>query len=239
MEANKKRAKVHMLPTSDYPAIGRSTTDWGDGEPKKLYGWLNCAIRTPHDLHHLYFTTDEAIKEGDWYIHPDATVPQNDFSHVFVDCRKIIASTDPKFTLEGNHIDYAMYPKETYKHKNGIPQPTQDFIEAYCKQGGIEYVDVEYVKIYKQNGSCLEQDITGRGMTMTMWERGKTFERPKVDPLHNTITTLRIEEKMYNETELENILNKVTKDMYQALKCKVVSMEDIDFNAKKWIKKNL
>jgi hypothetical protein len=67
MEANRKRCQVHMLPTEE---LGVIMSDVGihDSEmiliselPENLKGH-----ERPHN--HLYFTTDEEIKEGDWHL---------------------------------------------------------------------------------------------------------------------------------------------------------------------------
>jgi hypothetical protein len=61
MEANKTRTKVHRLPTED-----RTSKIWFDNDTGKLLydpvGVMNCVPQ------HLNFTTDEEIKEGDWYL---------------------------------------------------------------------------------------------------------------------------------------------------------------------------
>ena len=59
-----KRAKVIMLPTEDYPAIAQSNSHikaFGV-KKEKLYGWIDCPIRTDHTLHHQYITTEDKIK---------------------------------------------------------------------------------------------------------------------------------------------------------------------------------
>ena len=91
MEANRTRTQVHMLPTLD-----KSTICVDNSNNKIEIADFDYSTGISYTNQHLYFTTDEEIKDGDWFIHPDATIPQNDFSHVYVDCRKIIASTDPK-----------------------------------------------------------------------------------------------------------------------------------------------
>ena len=65
-----------------------------------------------------------------------------------------------------------------------LPQPSQAFIKAYCEQGGIDEVDVEYERV-----SAFEQ----RGLPSRL-----KINILKVDPVHNTITTHRIVEKVYN-----------------------------------------
>jgi hypothetical protein len=87
---------------------------------------------------HLYFTSDDGIKEGDWYywefnrsIIKHKSFEGND--RPSKDCRKIIATTDSKL--------------------KDIPQIPQSFIEEYTKQGGNVLVDLEYEQYWaKVNG---------------------------------------------------------------------------------------
>ena len=98
---------------------------------------------------HLYFTTDDEIKEGDWCLmfwdggevasEPQQYLPEN--GHVLNrNLRKIIATTDSEFVNQ-------QYTKEELGYepiKYGLPQPSKAFIEKYCEEGGIDEVDVEY-----------------------------------------------------------------------------------------------
>ncbi len=202
----KKEAQVHMLPT-DIKG-GQGHTLWTNADGQLLH-----TKTSGNDLQgqHLYFTTDEEIKEGDWFIHPDATVPQNDFNHVYVDCRKIIATTDPKLL------------KPQIKQVNWIgserimslPQIPQSFIEEYCKAGGIDKVLVEW------ENRVSTDDVPPY-----------YINRPKVDS-NNCIIAHPVEEKMYSREEiiikLDNLL------LQDVLKLDSTQTETLD----KWIKKNL
>ena len=140
MEANKERCQVHMLPTEDKVIEGSLISRTFDDK----LAIANCltvddkdAKRDGHINNYLYFTTDEEIKEGDWFIWlkynivERATKKDNN-----KECRKIISSTDPKLCIECTY-------KGDDKCKS-LPQPSQAFIKAYCEQGGFDEVDVEY-----------------------------------------------------------------------------------------------
>ena len=80
--------------------------------------------------HHLYITSDDKIEVGDWYIDTQTNTVYRCDSHKeslstddFDEFKKIIATTDSKLKL---------------------PQPSQSFIEEYCRKGGIDELDVEY-----------------------------------------------------------------------------------------------
>jgi len=106
---------------------------------------------------HLYFTTDEDTKEGDWVYSDEREygIFKWDEKCPLV-VRKIISSTDPKlYTPLG--------PDDVNIFDIPFPQPSQSFIEKYCKLGGIDEVDVEYVyhKVWdKQTEELLEKYIT-------------------------------------------------------------------------------
>jgi len=193
MEANRTRTKVHMLPTEDESVIHNSETA----------GLFYDAIyKEKYMAQHLYFTTDEEIKVGDWCLKPvyiegvkvGYGILQVDSSYFggygydWEDHCKIIASTDSKLETSDEVFH------NTYKQK--LAQPSQAFIKAYCEQGGFDEVDVEY-----EINPILDLEILD-GKTRLK----ETIFIPKVDPIHNTITTYRIVEKMYSRENLENLM---------------------------------
>ena len=199
---NRTRTQVHMLPTEDksdiiennsldfiYHSSHKDYSHWGVEESKHL------------SYQHLYFTSDEEIKEGDWFINTNfqkiyQANSENSKNIIefgpHPEIRKIIATTDPKLTVHFEGHEYGTAREinaEVY-----LPQPSQDFIKAYCKQGGIDEVDVEY-------------EEEGR-----FAYTGDTRYIPKVDTVHNTITTHRIVEKMYSIDDIEAYCDKYPND---------------------------
>ena len=174
MEANRKRVQVHMLPTED-----KTSQIHLEKDTKELvYSLHNLYYRANnYQTQHLYFTTDEEIKEGDWMMNLNGDKIYQHFGNGgdFEQWNKIIATTDPELEL---------------------PQPSQAFIKAYCEQGGFDEVDVEY-----EINPILDLEILD-GKTRLK----ETIFIPKVDPIHNTITTYRIVEKMYSRENLENLM---------------------------------
>jgi hypothetical protein len=183
MEANRKRVQVHMLPTEDGVIDGSLISRAIDNK----LAIANCltledknAKRDGHINNYLYFTTDEEIKEGDWFYNPatkgvlyaskEMLSWNCDTTQEHKGWKKIIATTDPKLTTkevikvgDGVHSDKqdfndqivitessAKLYNESDHYFKQLPQPSQAFIEAYCKQGGIDEVDVEYENIVKQ-----------------------------------------------------------------------------------------
>jgi hypothetical protein len=160
----KKRCKVVMLPTdkAENCIIKRQngissslhyqktllTQDYlknGDG-----------VIGFPKTSHHLYFVNDEDIATGDWVLFSDVVMIAKSFDDRVVhdgkgnsfmkgDCHKVIATTDPELRSDGL-IEDPNNPKDNLLIRKGLPQPSQAFIEEYCRKGGIDEVDVEYIK---------------------------------------------------------------------------------------------
>lgn len=93
---------------------------------------------------HLYFISNEEIKEGDWVLemtgldymnHPvKATMENIKVNEYIRRCKKIIATTDKSLT----------YKTSIEGSVESLPQPSQTFIKRYCEFGGIDEVDVEY-----------------------------------------------------------------------------------------------
>jgi len=181
-----KRAKVIMLSTDVIlTANGK--------EPKNMFtsngrlftnGFIiGELINDKGDLrqNHLYFTTDENPKEGDWCVVGGGLgrIGVSEFQKnvmYSITPKKIIATTNTKLKLK-EHQNGCMLDRCLTNACNDsckLPQPSQSFIEKYCKVGGIDEVLVEYT-----NSSV----ISYKG------ENGvhKIASKPKVNS-HNEIT---------------------------------------------------
>jgi len=225
----KKRAKVHMLGTDGVSSITK-----GKGEYSHIFHF------DPEDEYvedddeypiHLYFTTDEEIKEGDWF-YDDLDIPQNmrvkqlkkavDYSLIREDmresekerwtyARKIIATTDPKLLKpQIKQVNWMGSERVV-----SLPQPSQALIKAYCEQGGFDEVDVEYYNMWKFDKK-LQKSVD------IYW--------PFVSAVDGTITTHLIDEKMYS---LKNVLNKI--EEFEILHRDGWDIDELH----KWIKENL
>jgi hypothetical protein len=186
MEANRKRVQVHMLPTENKTNI----VLFPHHEINILQCYSTKGIPQDGIGQHLYFTTDTIPK----FNHPRYNVNGNrlevwdadDMECLDLVSVEIIASTDPKLTIEctlnnclhdGMNGCYGIKPS---------PQPSQAFIEAYCKQGGIDEALVEYE---------LNQKRINPPMQL------------KLNP-DNTIIIHPVEEKMYSREEVIAIAKK-------------------------------
>ena len=197
-------AKVHMLPTEDGVIfLNRATGTLVTSIPnvaKKLY-----------PAQHLYITTDEEIKEGDWYLmnmkYPTQSASGEVEKGNYDNCRKIIATTDPRL-----YTTCTCALKDSHGIECGpLPQIPQSFIEDYCKAGGIDKVMVEYEE-------------------WTTMYRGMANYKLKTDS-NNCIIIHPVEEKVYSREEVEDLIHKF--NMEQAGFPWVLN------DTLKWIKENL
>ena len=135
----KQLVKVYMLPTED-------KTDIHETKHGRLY--YQQASFDPVIYQHLYFASDEEIKEGEWCINEgDYDKPlifraDREFFDIGLEAKKILATTDKSLLIE-IESDSMKFDKPV-----GVPLPqiSQQFIEDYCKVGGIDEVYLEQVE---------------------------------------------------------------------------------------------
>ena len=150
----KKRAKIHQLTTDKPSQIAICKL----GERSGLFYGNEPSIEDDLQNQHLYFTTDDVIKEGDWCLffwdgmkdgelgqvgsEPQQYLPSEGHT-LNRNLRKIIATTNPK--LHSTRLkDCPINPEDNMVSVRGVSKPSQSFIEEYCRKGGIDEVDVEY-----------------------------------------------------------------------------------------------
>lgn len=208
-----KTHQVHRLPTEDTTDIQRSKTT------NKFFYKINNTFEKVYQ--HLYFTNDEEIKEGDWFLDSTMT-PKNNLDDLEYELiGKITFSTDPKLRVSE---DYKLVRDSDHMSKisKPLPQPSQDFIKGYCEQGGIDEVDVEYEPHH--NGNFVDDGKTHA--TSVIW-------KPKLNP-DNTVITHSIEEKMYSREEM-------VANIHEFCVHNVIPEDNETFKsiADEWIKENL
>ena len=155
---------------------------------------------------HLYITTDEEIKKGDWFInlgsggHPGVAIYQansenskaiNEFK--FPEIKKIIATTDTE--LHYNKV----VEEDMHMYKESLPHIPQHIIEAYVKKP-FDKVLVEYEE-------------------WTTMYRGMANYKLKLNQ-DGTLAVSLVEEKMYSKEELlgltmgnSNIINWINENL--------------------------
>ena len=136
-----KRVKVVMLPTKEKAGlvINPSTNkiQYVDFEKNSKYYTEASFI-----CNHLYITSDDEIKEGDWcYNEKRKTIIQGKYmikTCELVFCKKIIATTDSSLVY--------YLPEDINKvgAEHSLPQPSQSFIQKYVEEynKGNQIVDV-------------------------------------------------------------------------------------------------
>ena len=109
---------------------------------------------------HLYITSNEEIKEGEWYCSPMGIVSiYNGIEKLPSNWRKIIATTDELYLSELFPVD-----NEIHSLTSRLPQPSQQFIEKYIEEynkGNIIteiLVEVEEIKHYSGSVDSLDVD---------------------------------------------------------------------------------
>lgn len=184
-----KRAKVIMLPTDkgiNIPVIqylrdNTHSLDFWDTEvfreePIEGISLYQAACIVPQ---HLYITTDEEVKKGEYGIIEGetrvykATIDKG-INPKYV--RKIIATTDKLILDDLAHV----------------PQPSQAFVEKYCKLGGVDEVMVEYDTNYVEWKHSDKDKLSDTN-------------KLKIDS-HNTITIYSIKNS-WNKAEILDIVH--------------------------------
>ena len=210
----KKRCRIIMLPTDEASQIAVCKYN----ERKGIFYGNERSIEKDLQNQHLYITTDEEIKEGDWYLL--GNIPRQSTGNLGKpDAKwlKIIATTDPKLYTEMDNG----FEKSTKRVKVFIPQIPQSFIEEYYKAGGIDEVDVEY---HSKTIGISEYEVDTK--------TGLNVQIPKVDS-HNTITIHPIKDSWSRE-EVVDLFRK-----YQHAKAnQLINLED-PLVPLEWIKENL
>ena len=170
------KAKVHLLATdNDNPT---QVSIMRLPQKNKLYshvagGEFRKGLQMGHQPQHLYFTTDEEIKEGDWFIctpttkaapslhkcgNPTGSVKYVDTTAGFGLfknlCRKIVATTNPELCLKLKDSFPNKEAAVIYWNIPPIPKIDIPFVEAYIKvynEGSpITEVLIEQEKVYQQ-----------------------------------------------------------------------------------------
>jgi hypothetical protein len=217
-------ARVHIVDTD---GVGALST-------RKSSGVITAYIKDLGNIYqpqHLYITTDEDIKEGDWIYETDLnTINQAGKNYKPNDNdRKIIATTDPKIYF--NDIGEGVI--ESY---GKLPQIPQSFIEEYCKAGGIDRVMVECIdEWFLTNGKPIPdvmRESMERNLRKNSLAKWNIVYTPKTDS-NNCIIIHPVEENIYNVNR--QVFLKLVHDVGDSLSQK----DSIGFNLDEWIKENL
>lgn len=208
-----KKVKVLMLPTNEKAKI---CLDY-----KKLTLYQTTLINCTQSWQHLYFLSDEEIKEGDYVIEDIGGVVYGpiDRESIVENPKKIIATTDTSLRLTEivKEDDSIEFPYIT-----SLPQPSQSFIQKFVEEYNKGNVITEVMVEYEWN------------KTDKKIRQVEIFDDVlKINPKDNTITIRKIKDS-WNRAEQTDVIEKYLlmkePDVYQRTK-----RSDI----KKWIEQNL
>ena len=178
---------------------------------------------TDKDFRNIYVTSNEEIKEGDWFIvgnrihrcmghyNPYICISKDGSFILSISCRKIIATTDETLYLTFNNSKTDL--------KFVLPKPSDSFISKYIEEynKGNQITDV--LVEYKWNGG-----------------RAGDYEMiPKIDS-DNTITIKKVKDS-YSREEVIEILGKMRD--YCKYGWKGDSLHRVFYDYNNWIKENL
>lgn len=201
MENKIVRAKVHMLPSKDKSEVVLHESGKLGYLPRLSLNMDWEFVEKDWTNQHLYFTTDEEIKEGDWVVcldEIDSTVQNWSVSQAIFkynnggNCNsdmKIVATTDTSLQCKGC-LDNKNEQKYFYDC-NCIPHPPQTFLKNYIEAGGsIDEVDLEY-------------EVIDKGFINALKGNHNYDYKLKVDPIHNTVTIHSIKDSWSKEEMIE------------------------------------
>lgn len=241
MKTMKKPSKVIILPTKDDlqpPFITIRQDRYGDLFDFPSY--QEDEIDGRDNPQHLYITSDEEVKKGDWYIentglgvlqqvyfmskenydgwHKDIVGKDN----LKRRCKKIIATTDKSLKIpNGKPYESQDLVKVIVRPTKSLPQIHQQFIEEYGKAGGIDEVLLEY-----EHGNKRPDLSHG-------FDDGKSYQFDwilKTDQ-NNCVITHHVEPKLYTREEVSSLIAKYWQDE--------VSKQGTYKGFSNWIKENL
>ena len=233
-----KRCKVVLLPTNEKATFGDIILT-PDTNKLLIFEHQRCT----EVIQHLYITSDDKIKDGDWYDDSYGNIRQaitikteysiahkkmvinvyygeniNSYHTLHEQMRKIIATTDDSLTIKrSTKSEYCNNSEDIECH---LPQPSQSFIQKYVDEynKGNQIVDV-----------LVEYEAIGN------WRHAEfvhTRDIPKVNPKDNTITIRRVKDSWNREEVIELLqeMNSSVPNLYS-------QMDDKEFD--EWIEENL
>jgi hypothetical protein len=223
-----KRTKAVMLPSDKESNIWIGTPELGLRCDKPGYAPF---IK----YFHLYFLSDEEIKDGDWYYRHNrygSVIDKCDDKSRFVakseryiwenGGKKIISTTDT--SLGNRYSGDKDAEKSSLYNLYSLPQPSQSFIEKFVEEYNrgniITEVLVEYEEILGDEG------IIAVALC-------QTDKRLKVNPKDNTITIRKVKDS-WSRLEQTDVIEK-----YLLMKEPDVFRRTKRSDIKKWIEENL
>ena len=233
-----KRAKVVMLPTNEKAKFGDLILTPTYPQKLLIFEHQNCTEVSQH----LYFTSNDEIKEGDWFlntttntIHKCCGVSLNIQSglnggeyHGKFECKKIIATTDSSLW---EHDDTVPYPKT----RPALPQPSQSFIEKYVEEYNKGNIITDVLVEY----NCGDMNCSLYGCQKHLGCNHSNIQTVKINPKDNTITIKKVKDSWNREEHINNLLKYKSDLLVELMKCKEQNKSLKKEFTDKWIEENL
>lgn len=207
-----KKTKVVMLPTNEKATMALS------GNKLSL---KTKALQ--EESQHLYFLSDEEIKEGDWFWGESMINPEkaktfephliNGFRKIAL--KKIIATTDSNLTIK----TLVFVQGENKEIDVLLPEPSTSFIEKFVEEYNKGNVITEVLVEYEDKVAMDGHTIIGSELKISK---------------DNTITIRKVKES-WNRDEVVELLSKHFVDAGS----KIGLGQDVRKFTKKWIEENL
>lgn len=246
-----KKCKVVMLPTNKkanekmYPTIIAK-------EGNKLYNYSSPNYSYDKAMFQdLYITSNDEIKEGDWYMDDTSTVRQSfafdkDYWSVRTDYKKIIASTDSSLLVERQYESIHLGKGQiTYLN---LPRLSDSFIQKYVKEYNKGNIITDVLVEYKNRccGRCdgvldlcvsdiVCSDHNEQGCNICFEESGNILKVFK----DNTITIKKVKDSWSREEHIHNLLKYKSDLLVKLMECKEQDKPLQKEFTDKWIEENL
>jgi hypothetical protein len=184
----KRKCKVVMLSTNEKALLYTEPKDY------KMGSYLKYADPRPPYFNnkHLYFLSDEEIKEGDWLINERNQVEKCDNN-----LHNLLRDTGKYEPIEGQRKIIATTNIEMVEEKDWLPQPSQSFIEKYIEKYNkgqqIDEVLIEYESYCTYGDSCPSKGAYYKQHLCNI------DYKLKVNPKDNTITIKPVKESWSRE----------------------------------------
>jgi hypothetical protein len=189
---NKEDMKnIHVLPTDKPSRLIKSQDNDFILLNTDAPNWLEINLKTKNQ--HIYITSDEEIKKGDWCINPknNKVMKVGHHGHHGYSSKKIILTTD---------VDLI---------KDGVQAIDNEFLEWFVKNPSCEEVKVG--EIYPSN-CCINKEGKTK-MNNDCMERNRCLHYkiiiPKEEPKQETVEEAKIEYHFENDIEMFEFMNEM------------------------------
>ncbi len=218
-----QECQVIILPTKDITKIGINPERLSDN---KLYYFDMGAVAS--DCQHLYFISDEEIKEGDWVLRGNGSYGCRKVLRItkdFAVCtdfwdkpietpfplselKKIIATTDKLLTCNGvkREGESCTYNNNCKFPKCQLPRPSNEFLQAFVREWD---KGNKITRVLVEMEEYAYEPIIGKFPNYEANPNPRLYRLKVADD--NTISCKRVEkeEKIYTKSQIQPLLDDI------------------------------